>query len=241
MTNLFMGYLPAGYPDRKSFLSLIKLCCENGMDIAEVGFPSKDPFADGDIIRHAHETIDQTISKDISYWHDIRKSCPCPLWIMGYRADLVDSGFYIDLAKAGLVDAFVIPDNDDKTFSHMTKKLEPYNVDMIPFIRPNDTEEKMRECFTDNTFVYYQLFSGPTGSDIEAEDYTKALSIALDYDHLRILAGFGVNSSDQVRHLLDAGINGFIIGTAMVRELNKSEQNLVDFVRQIKKESGGEA
>jgi tryptophan synthase alpha chain len=152
---------------------------------------------------------------------------------MGYSADLVESGIYLELAKEGLVDAFVIPDNDDEAFDKMVNELTPLNVDMIRFLRPNCSEGEMRNCFQNSSFVYYQLFEGETGSAMAADDFTEVLSIAGVYDHLRVLAGFGINTHKQAESLLSAGFDGFIVGTAMVRELNKSVQSLLDFVAQF--------
>ena len=233
LSKIFMGYLPAGYPDKSSFLELPELCCKNGMDIVEVGFPSKNPFADGEIIRQAHSVIDHSLSTDINYWRLIRESCSNPLWIMGYREDLVESGMYLKLAQEGLVDAFVIPDNDEDSFDNMQKQLAPLNVDMIRFLRPSCTEEEIRKCFQNSALVYYQLFEGTTGSTKAADSFTEVLSIASEYSHLRILAGFGINSPNQAESLVNAGFDGFIIGTAMVRELNKSVQSLLNFVEQF--------
>ena len=236
-SDLFMGYLLAGYPSRQTFLSLLSSCCESGVDIVEVGFPSKNPFADGEIIQNAHNAIDSTIAIDMAYWHAVRESCPKPLWFMGYHADLIETGAYYDLAKAGVVDAFVIPDNNEDTFYKMVEKLAPLGVDMVPFVGPCDTERKLREYFQNNVFVYYQLFMGQTGGNQAAEDFTNVLSIAHEYDHLRILAGFGINTPTQAQMLLDAGFDGFIIGTAMVRKLNKSPQTLLEFVKKVKQET----
>lgn len=238
-TSFFMGYLPAGYPDRQKFTSLLESCCKLGMDVAEVGFPSKNPFADGDVIRHAHKAIDCTVSADIDYWRAIRASCPNPLWIMGYFADLVESGAYRKLAEENLVDAFVIPDCDDCSYRRIQKELTPYGVDMVRLVRPNSDEKVIREYFQSSAFIYYQLFNGLTGGSQAMEDFSQVLSIAREYGHIRILAGFGVNTPKQARLLLDAGFDGITIGTAMVRELNASAENLLEFVGQIVREIKG--
>jgi len=236
-SSVFMGYLPAGYPDRQKFISLLESCCKLGMDIAEVGFPAKDPFADGEVIRRAHKAIDYSVTADMDYWRAIRACCPNPLWVMGYLSDLTEGGVYRKLADEGVVDAFVIPGCDDDTFAKMRDELAPCKVDMVRLVSPRDDAEKLRKYFKYDTFIYYQLFNGPTGSNQATEDYTQMLSIAKEYDNLRVLAGFGVNTPMQVRQLLDGGFDGITIGTAMVKKLNISEKNLLDFVEEIANET----
>ena len=232
--DIFMGYLPAGYPDRDGFLALLESATGAGLDILEVGFPSKNPFADGKVIRDTHRAIDHSIAHDMAYWRQIRENCPLPLWIMGYSADLVGSGAYLELARAGVVDAFVIPDCDARTFARITQELAPLNVDMVPLVRPDDSDETVRDYFQDYPFVYYQLFLGETGSKAEIDNFTPMLGIARKYNPLRILAGFGISNPTEAQRLLDAGFDGFIVGTAMVRALNESPQALQALIREIR-------
>ena len=57
--NLFVGYITAGYPDEEHFFHIIHECCRRGLPVLEIGFPSKDPYEDGEVIKKAHETVDE--------------------------------------------------------------------------------------------------------------------------------------------------------------------------------------
>ena len=57
--NLFVGYITAGYPDEERFFHIIHECCRRGLPVLEIGFPSKDPYEDGEVIKKAHETVGQ--------------------------------------------------------------------------------------------------------------------------------------------------------------------------------------
>ena len=49
-----IGYLLAGYPEPTEFLHLLREVEATGLDALEIGYPSENPFADGEIIQAAH-------------------------------------------------------------------------------------------------------------------------------------------------------------------------------------------
>ena len=69
--KLFIGYLPAGYPNLEEFKSIIKKCNVAGVDILEIGYPASSPFADGEVIQKANSLVDHESVKNISYWKQI--------------------------------------------------------------------------------------------------------------------------------------------------------------------------
>lgn len=89
--GLLVGYLLAGYPDRERFLETAAECERTGLDILEVGFPAADPSSDGEVIQHAHTLADHSICRDLGYWRALRGAVECPIWVMGYRDDLLPS------------------------------------------------------------------------------------------------------------------------------------------------------
>ena len=87
--GLLVGYLLAGYPDRERFLETAAECERAGLDILEVGFPAADPSSDGEVIQRAHTLADHSICRDLGYWRALRGAVECPIWVMGYRDDLL--------------------------------------------------------------------------------------------------------------------------------------------------------
>ena len=53
--KVFIGFLPAAYPNTESFLEIIKNCEACGVDIFEFGYPPQNPFADGEVIKKAYQ------------------------------------------------------------------------------------------------------------------------------------------------------------------------------------------
>ncbi len=230
--RLFVGYLLAGYPQKHSFLDILSSCESAGLDVFEIGFPSRNPAGDGEIIRKAHEQTDLSLQTDLSYWKLIRSIVRKPIWIMGYDKDLIDSGFYKLLAENSLADALVIPDISFEKRLSLLEELRPMGVDVLGFITPDMSREEQERCFDAFSLIYQQLYSGPTGMAVKAEGFEEILTRAKKHD-LRVFAGFGITSSERASELLDIGFDGVIIGTAMVSRLNLSREDLEAFVKDL--------
>ncbi len=231
--KLFIGYLPAGYPNLEEFKLIIKKCNIAGVDILEIGYPASSPFADGEVIQKANSLVDHESVKNISYWKQIRQTVQMPIWIMGYSTDLIDTGAYLDLAKAHVADAFVIPDIELKKAIEISDILAKYDIDLIPFVK--NKEPNMEKIFQNFPMVYYQLVNGPTGSKSSAsENLIEVIQKAKTIEGLYIFGGFGINNTTRAQQIAKAGFDGIIIGTEMLRKLNNSQNVLFTFCEQIK-------
>ena len=232
--KLTIGYLLAGFPEKDGFYDLLSDCEIEGLDVFEIGFPSENPVADGDVIRKAHSLVDLSIQRDLDYWKKIRASINAPIWIMAYKKDLIDSGFYKLLAQNGLADAFVIPDTSFEHRLALLNELGPLGVDVLGFVTPDMSKEEQDACFEAFPLIYQQLYSGPTGMSVETQGYEEILQRAKKYETLKIFAGFGIHTAQRAEQLLNSGFDGVIIGTAMMAKLSISKEELTSFVRDLK-------
>ncbi len=231
--KLAIGYLLAGYPEKGGFLDILSSCEAAGLDVFEIGYPSQNPAGDGEVIRNAHKASDISLQTDLSYWKMIRNAVEIPIWIMAYKNDLIDSGFYKLLAQNGLADAFVIPDTSFEHRLTLLEELRPFGVDVLGFVTPDTDKEEQEACFNAFPLIYQQLYSGPTGTPVETKDYEVILARAKEYKDVRVFAGFGITSAKRATQLLDSGFDGIIVGTAMISKLNVSKEELTSFVRDL--------
>lgn len=229
----FVGFLPTAYPSADDFLEIIKNAETSGVDIFEFGYPPKDPFADGEVIKSAYQAVDYDTAKDLKFWTKIRETISAPIWIMGYAQDLVATGDYLNLAKAGVVDAFVIPDITLEESEALSKELGQHGVDIVCFAQ-NDADN-IDAILEKNTLVYYQLVKGVTGSAHSNKmDFSALLEQAESHENTFIFGGFGINNDEQAKSVITQGFDGIIVGTEMVRQLNTGKQNLYKFIQSIK-------
>lgn len=240
--KLLVGYLVGGYPQRESFLQLITDCETAGVDIFEIGFPSADPSSDGEVIRNAHSKVDPTVCSDESYWELIRNTTTRPIWLMAYKRDLIDTGFYKTLAKKRLIDALVIPDMSFEEHQKLGEEIAAYGVDVVGFVNPEMKDRELEKCFASTALVYQQLYAGPTGMSVVSDNFEEILGKGRRYKHVRMFAGFGISTPKRVNQLLRSGFDGVIVGTAMIKKLNDSENKLLDFIKELNsavKKAGG--
>lgn len=233
-----VGFLLAGYPDRENFFKVLTQCDEAGIDVFEIGFPSRNPYVDGHVIREAHLKVDNGICTDMDYWRRLRKTTRKPVWIMGYKKDIIDTGIYLELAKERLADAMVLPDLSPEERQELSRKLAEFAVDILGFVNPDMDDREIERCYSNFAMVYAQLYTGPTGLVVEPDDYLK-LPAKIGRQKLKSsFGGFGISTAETAKLLLDQGFAGVIVGTAMIRKLNNSPEELYEFVRELKKAAG---
>ncbi len=231
----FVGFFTAGYPDTERFFSVIQKVQECGMGIFEIGFPAKDPYADGELIRKSHKMIDHRISNERKFWEKLRETTDHPIWLMGYKEDLIDTGIYLELAKAQVVDALVIPILPVGERIRLMNELKEYGVDMLGFIG-NQMEWENNDIVCEKfPIIYQQLYSGPTGCVNNTDSYKRLFHFVKKSSNGYVFAGFGIGTEERAAELLKDGFDGVIIGTAIMKKMNVSEEELMDFLKKMEK------
>ena len=229
----FVGYITAGFPNRTESLSIIKKCCQSGLDILELGFPAKDSCMDGEVIRKAQEQVDKTLAEDLGFWREIRGEINVPIWLMGYRQDLLHHDIYLTLAKENLYNALVIPDTDQNEREHLQKLLSPFHVDVVGFINNEMEQDDIDRVLRNSAIVYHQLYCGPTGVAHNDNSYLPLMHYARGKSKARLFAGFGINSAERVMELIQNGYDGTIIGSAIMKMLENDEEQAYRFIQEI--------
>ena len=229
----FVGYMVAGYPDRENSLRVIRDCCAAGMDILELGFPAADASCDGKVIREAQERADRSVAGDPDYWRRIRREIPIPIWLMGYRRDLLEGDVCLRMAEEKLYDALVIPDMTGAERAELRGKLAPLGVSVVGFIHDGMPAEELDRELAEADLIYHQLYRGPTGVAHTDSGYLKLYGYARERAKGKIYAGFGISTAERVRELLEHGYDGAGIGSAIVQHLTEGEDRAVSFIREI--------
>ncbi|KDE68852.1 hypothetical protein FUSO7_12555 [Fusobacterium necrophorum BFTR-2] len=230
---LLVGYITAGYPNKNDFIDIITRCENSGLDVFEIGYPSDNPFADGEVIKEAHRKVSKDTVQNIEYWKKIRSSISKPIWIMGYSNDLINNNKYIEIAKAGVVDAFVIPDLDFEQSLKVSKTLELFEIDLVGFAENNS--EKIEDYMSTFPLVYYQLVKGKSGSTSKNNiDFVHINNLMDKYKDCYIFGGFGITSGEKAVEILNQGLSGAIIGTTLIKRLNESSEKLYSFIENVR-------
>jgi tryptophan synthase alpha chain len=229
-----MGYLLAGYPTVKEFLKIERTLETSQLDILEIGFPSKNPYADGQIIADAHRHVDYDAAVSIGYWKKIRALTDKPVWIMAYNDDFIGTGYYRELVQLELIDGIVIPDASLETRKRLQEELKDKNVDVIGFTNPDMTDRELDSVLPFFNFVYEQLYVGHTGEGKAENNHIHMIEYTLSkYPYVIPFAGFGVNTKEKLAQAYKEGFKGAVIGTELIRRLNISCTELLSFLKTV--------
>ncbi|AEV30949.1 tryptophan synthase alpha chain [Sphaerochaeta pleomorpha str. Grapes] len=233
--KFIIGYFLAGYPDEEDFFNVLEIVEKNAVDICEIGFPSKNPYADGQVIADIHAKVDFDTAIDIAYWKRIRESTGKPIWVMAYYEDFVATGIYRSFAEEGVFDAMVIPNTDFATRRELQKEMAPFGIDVVGFASPAMAENELAKVLESSSLVYEQLYVGQTGIAQSDEMYHPMLEYTKQYPQVICFAGFGINSYEKVNKVFQDGFHGAAIGTELVKRINISMNSLEKFLRELER------
>lgn len=232
-TKKLVGYLLVGYPTTELFFDVLDCCTKSDLDILELGFPSKNPYSDGEVIAKAHLSVDHEKTCSIEYWTKVREMTNKPIWLMAYYNDFIENGIYKQFAEKQLIDAIVIPDTTFERRQELAKELAFFNVDVVGFVNPGMNSEEMDKVFTEGGLVYEQLYVGQTGCCSGSDSFIPMIEKSLQYPQVTAFAGFGINSVDHIVSKFKCGFDGAIIGTAILKHLNESVESMNDYLNEI--------
>ena len=225
----FVAYLTIGYPSLDaSERAIDKLIGELGADIIELGVPFSDPFADGAVIRAAaYEALKQgvTMNDVLTLAARVRTKHPdTPLVVFSYYNLILSMGaeaFAAAAEKAG-VDAVLAVDLPLEERDELLSVLKPHGLTMVPLIAPNTPIERVKESAVgvEDSFLYVITVKGVTGVRGELPpELTGHLDAIRAAVNTPIVAGFGIASREQGTALVNGHADGYVIGSAIVKQL----------------------
>ncbi len=221
----YLPYVLLGYPDAKTSLEVCKTLIEEGVHGLELGLPFRDPVADGPVIQQAaSEALDNgfKIDQAIEIVHEIRAmNNDIPLTMMSYYNMVFARGparFFEEFAKAGL-DGILIPDMPPERADELIPLAQEHGLKLVFIAAPNSSEDRLKLIATKaEGFVYVVTRLGITGAE---ENYTEKLPEFLARIQKNIplpaIAGFGISEPAHARQMIDAGADGFIVGSKVVQ------------------------
>jgi tryptophan synthase alpha chain len=221
---LLIGYFMACDPDFLNSLHIIKEAVSAGIDILEIGVPSLNPVLDGDIIRRSHERVmkkgEYTNIVFLRFLEKLRSEIDVPVWVMGYRHDLLEGGFYAELARRQLIDGIVLPDCSLTVLNQIDTEINRYGIDVIRFVHPFMNDLELETTVANASIIYVQLYQGTTGDPmIRQEGIEDIYRRIRKISSATVLAGFGIRTPGKVRSMVNYGFDGVVVGSAFVARL----------------------
>ncbi len=239
LTSPFItAYLVGGYPTKEKSIEIMQKAVRSGLNAIEIGFPSSNPFLDGDMIQRAHKQIyDDFSSLDdfIDYLHDVRAAISIPIWIMGYTNDLFHEDAYLKLANSTYIDGFIIPDLKIAQTAVVQQHLNQTAVNVIPVINNEMTDEDIHRLAENKEVIYCQLYAGKTGHELTiTENLPEFYKRMRKITDAKLMAGFGIKNQDIAEKIFEVGYDGIVVGSEFVRLVaTENEAALHQFIDEL--------
>jgi tryptophan synthase alpha chain len=223
--SAFIGYLPAGYPDKETSIQAAIALLENGADILEVGIPYSDPVMDGPVIQQATTEVlarGFRISEVFDIVKAVTEATGAAVLVMTYY-NLIDrmgaEEFARRLAEAGGAGA-ITPDLIPDEAQDWIAATDKYGLDRVFLSAPTSSPERAQlVAQASRGFVYGVSIMGVTGardsvSDVAAQVVAASKSAGAQ----RVCVGLGVSARSHVEEI-GSYADGVIVGTALVTAL----------------------
>lgn len=218
------AYLMLGYPDletsRRAMIEVAKL----GADIIEIGFPFSDPIADGPTIQEAASiALQQGITMN-DLWDTAKmiseKTNAVPL-VMTYANIPFQYGYEKFCSKAldSGIQGCIFPDMPPKYLPDELIDLHP-----IYLSSPLTSDSRLHELVNSTTgFLYLISHLGITGeqSNLDTRLTDLVRKVKEINSDLPVLLGFGISDEASVKRAMEMGVDGVIVGSALIKALGK--------------------
>jgi len=233
----FIAFITAGYPSLSVTRRLIPELEKAGADIIELGVPFSDPMADGPIIQESSQEAlikGVTLDKILALVKEARKKTQVPICLMSYYNPVFNFGEerFVRKAVSCGVDGLILPDLPPEEGALLRKAARKEGLDIICFIAPTTSPERMRFIARiAHGFIYYLSLTGVTGPRQKLPpDLKPNLRRIRRFTAKPVCVGFGVSTPGQVRDI-EKVADGVIVGSAIVKKIREHKNSPALFKR----------
>ncbi|CAD6889856.1 unnamed protein product [Tilletia laevis] len=226
----FIAYTVAGHPTKDATVDIMLALERGGADIIELGVPFSDPQADGPTIQAAstlalkHNT---SYSDCLGFVKDAReRGLKAAVVLMGYFNPLLAYGeerAIADAADAG-ANGFIVVDLPPDEAGEFAGYCDKHQVSFVPLVAPSTSDKRLSSIMNHaSSWVYVVSKMGTTGSaKFDVTNIPPLLSKIRNYTPNPLCVGFNVASFEDFRSLAEAGAQGIVVGSAIVRTIEQA-------------------
>jgi tryptophan synthase alpha chain len=217
-----MPYLMGGFPDVECSVEIGLACADNGADLLELGVPFSDPLADGPVIQAAGTralAAGATVQAVLDAGARIAERVP--VVVMCYANPMLARGmdrFVVELAERR-ISGLIVPDLPLEEAGDVRAACDAAGVALVPLVAPTTTDERFAAIGANaRGFIYAVAVLGITGERAGlAAGLAGVLARAKAHADVPVAAGFGISTPEDAAAAVDAGADGVIVGSRLVR------------------------
>ena len=231
----FIPFITCGDPDLETTAKVVKAAAENGADLIELGIPFSDPTAEGPVIQAANiRALNGGVNTDkiFDFVRELRKDITIPLVFMTYANVVFSYGSdkFISLCAEVGIDGLILPDIPFEEKEEFLDICHKYDVALISLIAPTSKDRVGMIAKNAEGFIYLVSSLGVTGvrSEINTE-LSSIVEVIRENTDIPCAIGFGISTPQQA-HDMAAVADGAIVGSAIIKIIEKYGKNSADYV-----------
>jgi len=221
-----MPYLMGGFPDLAVSRQIGLAYADAGANLIELGVPFSDPLADGPVI-HAAATAALKAGSSVERVLEVGAAIAerAPVIAMCYANPIYARGAerFLDALLAAGISGLIAPDLPLEEAAGLRQECDARGLALVPLVAPTTPEDRLAEIGANaRGFVYAVSVLGTTGerTSLSAELQALLARVAARTE-VPVAVGFGIGSPAQASAAAQAGADGVIVGTRLVREAGR--------------------
>jgi len=234
-----IAYLTAGDPSPDATPGLVAALQRGGADLIELGVPFSDPVADGPVIQLAGDRAIKagtTLKRVLQMATEIRKTSEIPLLLFTYLNPALRYGFerLARDAKAAGIDGCLLVDVSVEEAGEYVSVMRAAELDTVFLAAPTSTDERLALVAKYSSgFVYLVSRTGITGEQQSLSGAAMPLVERMRaHTQLPLAMGFGLSKPEHVAELAGK-VDAVVIGSAVVRQIERDPAGVEDFMRNL--------
>jgi tryptophan synthase alpha chain len=223
-----MPYLMGGFPTLEESVRIGQACVEGGADVLELGMPYSDPLADGPVI-HAAGTEALQAGANVAGVLEVARALAdsVPVVLMCYANMVYAPGveaFVERLDQSGAC-GLIVPDLPQAESAEVLAACDRRDLALVPLVAPTTTTESLALIGARaRGFLYTVSVVGTTGERRAlGERFAEVVARAKACTDVPVALGFGISTPAQAVQAADAGADGVIVGTRLVRAAGEGD------------------
>jgi tryptophan synthase alpha chain len=226
-----MPYMMGGFPDMDASRRIAEAYADGGADLVELGIPFTDPLADGPVIQAAGTAAlraGATTHEVLAVGGTLADRVP--VVAMAYANLVLARGVerFVDELVSHSIAGLIVPDLPLEESDAVREASEAAGLALVPLVAPTTPDERMARIGAQaRGFLYAVSLTGTTGERAAlADTFADLVARAKAATAVPVALGFGIGTPEQARQAVDAGADGVIVGSRLVRAAAEADDRV---------------
>jgi tryptophan synthase alpha chain len=223
-----MPYMMGGFPDMEASRRIGEAYADGGADLIELGIPFTDPLADGPVIQAAGTAAlraGATTHEVLAIGRAVAARLPVVAMVYANLVFARGLDRFADELVIHGISGLIVPDLPLEESEAVRAACEARGLALVPLVAPTTPDERMaRIGERARGFVYAVSLTGTTGERAAlADTFADLVARAKAATSVPVALGFGIGTPEHARQAADAGADGVIVGSRLVRAAAEAE------------------